>query len=105
MRVIAIELAELHVVRMHERARRDIRGREADHHVVLEDRLALADRARRDLVAGRHLAAAREPFAFETRADRQVASRDEDVVVFVQADGQSRGRLFANLDQGDLPVC
>ena len=76
---------------------------EADDHVVLEDRLAFADRARCDLVAGGHLAAHREAFALELRADREVTARDDDVVVLVQADGEARRGLFADFDQGRSP--
>ncbi len=98
MRVVAIELAELGVVAVHQRARRDVGGREADDDVVLEDGLALGDRPRGDLVAGRDLAAAGDAFARDRLAERHVDARHDDVVARMQPDHRAGHALFCSFD-------
>jgi hypothetical protein len=99
-RVVAVELPELDVVRMDVAARCDVGGGEADDHVVLPDRLALRDRARRDLVTGGHLSARRHVLRVDAGTERDFGAGDDDVVGLVQADGDAGGVLFADLDHG-----
>ena len=99
IRVIAVEFAELHVVRMHERARRDIGRRKTYRHVVLEYGLALFDGARRNFVAGRHLAATREAVA-KLGADLDIGARDHHVVRLVQADDGTGGGFLQDFYHG-----
>jgi hypothetical protein len=102
MRVVAIELTELHVVGVHERARSDVIGRESDRYVVFEDGLAPADRAGGHFVAGRHLAAAGQPLGVELCSDRKISASDQDVIVLVEADHQPRSGLFTDFDHGGV---
>ena len=84
--VLAREVAEGQVVRVHMLPRRDrLRGL-ADDLVVAPHRLAGGDRRRRDLVPGRHQAGDGDAFAVEHGAAEQLAPRDDDVVGRVDAD-------------------
>lgn len=84
-------------MRMHEHARRNVGGREADRHVVLENGLALFDCARSDLVAGGNLAAAGQPVR-ELSAYLHVRTRDDDVVRVVQPDRRVDSGFLQSLD-------
>ena len=80
-RVVAVERAHREVVQVDVLAGRDVPACEADDLVVALDRLALRDRARRDLVAGRHEPRDGDFLVDERAAADQLASRDDDVVV------------------------
>jgi hypothetical protein len=100
VRIVAVELAELEVVAMHERAGRNLGRREADHVVVLAHGLALPDEPRRDLVAGRDLALAHKVFRRHRRADRNIGTRDHHVVGGMQPDHRPVDGLAGQLDHG-----
>jgi hypothetical protein len=70
---------------VHVVARADIAVGHADHGVVLAYLLAARNRARGNLVAGRHLRAHAHVEVRQMLAQRQVATGDQDVVVGVQA--------------------
>ena len=69
-----------------------VRG-ESDHGVVLEHRLALGDRPRRDLVAGGDAVEAGQLLFCEHGSLRQVGAGAQHVVVRMQPDG-GRGEIL-----------
>ena len=87
-RVLAREARELEVVGVDVLARRDRLLGAADDLVVAAHRRAGGDRPRRDLVAGRNQADDGDAFALDARAADELAARDDDVVVRVDADDE-----------------
>ncbi|MNL23291.1 hypothetical protein D3C87_1446720 [compost metagenome] len=100
--VIAIELAEVGVVRMHIGTGGDVHRGKADTDVVFQDGLAGAQVARGDLVAGRHLAARDQRFAGYGHADAHGHARHHDVVRRMQADHWAFGPLSREIEHAYL---
>ncbi len=87
-RVIAIERTHLQVVEMDVLAGGNVATREADDLVVAAHRLALADRVRGDLVAGRDESADRDLLVEQLGAAHELRAGDDDVVGGMQPDRQ-----------------
>src|SRR5690606_4466367 len=93
-RIVALEIGERQVVRVHVLAGRDVLARHADDLVVAPHRLAGGDGAHGHLVARRHQAGHADAFGGQRRAAHQLAPRDDDVVGGVDADdGVVAGRV------------
>ncbi|KAG0924415.1 hypothetical protein G6F66_015045 [Rhizopus arrhizus] len=83
--IVALEVREFQVLRVHVLARRNVLPRHPDDLVVAAHGLARRDGAHGHLVAGRHQALHRHPFAFQPRAADQLTPGDHDVVGRVDA--------------------
>jgi len=98
--VVAIEFAELHVVRVHVTASGNIDRGKTDHHVVFQYRFALSDGARRHFVSGLHLATAgKAPLDLCTQ--RKIDARNHHVVSVVQANGLPGDGFFLDFNHSD----
>ena len=84
-RIVAVERAHREVVQVDVLARRDVAARETDDLVVALDGLPLRDLVRGDLVARRNEADDRHLLVDERGAADQLASRDDDVVIRMEA--------------------
>ena len=99
--VVALELGERAVVRVHVGAGRDVLGGEADDLPELEHRLALGDRLRRHLVAAHD--ARRRRHALHGVAGLDAVDRHDDVVARVEPQ-RARGLLLRPVLHGRLPI-
>jgi hypothetical protein len=82
--VVALEIVQADIVLVNPFTRRDVAFGEADDLPEFSDRLALADRRHRHLVAFQDLFACREPGGTITLVHQ--VDGDDDVVLFMQAD-------------------
>jgi hypothetical protein len=98
VRVVPVELLEVHVVRMDVGAGRNVARCKADADVVLEDGLAGAQVARRDLMPGRDLAAADDAFGGYGHAYADGHARHHDVVRGMQPDDGAGCTFFSEID-------
>ncbi len=98
-RIVALEGAPLcadpDVVGVHMLAGSNVAECKADDLVVAAHRLALRDRAHRELVAWRHKTAHRH--AFDLRAANELATRNHDIIKRVQADERLNGIVGTHL--------
>ncbi len=92
-RIVPLEVAHDAVVRVDVRAGRHVVGRKADDLIVLAQRLALPDRARQDLVAGRDARRGRN-LALDSGVGQDVHAGHDDIVVRVQAEGDRSGHVL-----------